>query len=115
MTEKSFLEWVARLEEGVKNYTIHKNNDWLEQMQMSRGKLKDIFIEQQQEIKELIEAKDHMGKQAQAYCKHWDITKEKLAKAQQEIEKLKNENFEAYHKGYKQGKFDELMDTTFGD
>lgn len=47
--------------------------------------------EQQQEIEELNEAKHHMGKQAQAYCKHWDITKEKLGKAHEEIERLKKE------------------------
>lgn len=45
--------------------------------------------EQQQEIKDLVEAKHHMGKQAQAYSKNWDITKEKLANSQQEIERLR--------------------------
>ncbi|KOP81978.1 hypothetical protein AMS60_05465 [Bacillus sp. FJAT-21945] len=34
---------------------------------------------------------------------------------QQEIEQLKAEKEQAYHNGYKQGRFDELMDSTFGE
>jgi hypothetical protein len=50
MSEKVFNEWLSRLEEGVRFYTIHKNNDWLEQMQLSRKALKKIFKEQQKVI-----------------------------------------------------------------
>lgn len=46
MNEKVLNEWLARLEEAVKNYHIHKNNDWLEQTQISRKKIKAMFEEQ---------------------------------------------------------------------
>lgn len=50
LNEKVLDEWIARFEEAVKNYHIHKNKDWLEQIQISRSKIKELFAKQQAEM-----------------------------------------------------------------
>ncbi|WP_214484620.1 hypothetical protein [Bacillus sp. SM2101] len=39
---------------------------------------------------------------------------EKAEEQSRKIERLKIEKEKAYHQGYKQGKYEELMETTFG-
>jgi hypothetical protein len=53
VSDKVFNEWLARLEEGITYFHIHKTNEWLEQIKTSRNKLSELYEKQQKEIEQL--------------------------------------------------------------
>lgn len=46
-------------------------------------------------------------------CRELKLRKKLIDDLREENEKLKKEKTGAYHQGYKQGRFDELMEATF--
>lgn len=48
-------------------------------------------------------------------CRELKLRNEIIEDLRKENEKLKKEKTSAYHQGYKQGRFDKLMEETFGE
>jgi hypothetical protein len=53
LTEKVFKEWLSRFEEAVRCYQMHKNKEWLDQIEVSKAALTMIYRKQQSEIERL--------------------------------------------------------------